>query len=89
VLIAFLFVEGIVTILYALEHRAAISGRWGWMLASGIIDVGLGVLLLAGLPGTALWALGLLVGINLLFGGWALILMALDARPTAAGAAPG
>ncbi|MFZ1906312.1 MAG: DUF308 domain-containing protein [Steroidobacteraceae bacterium] len=89
VLIAFLFVEGIVTILYALEHRAAISGRWGWMLASGIIDVGLGVLLLAGLPGTALWALGLLVGINLLFGGWALILMALHARPTAAGAAPG
>lgn len=85
VLIAFLFVEGIVTILYALEHRSALSGHWGWMLASGIIDVGLGVLLLAGLPGTALWALGLLVGINLLFGGWALILMALHARPTAAG----
>ncbi len=86
VLIAFLFVEGIVTILYSLEHRTALSGRWGWMLASGIIDVGLGLLLLAGLPGTALWALGLLVGINLLFGGWALILMALYARPTVSGA---
>ena len=75
--------------MFALDHKRELSGRWGWMLASGIIDVGLGVLLLAGLPGTALWALGLLVGINLLFGGWALILMALDARPTAAGAAPG
>jgi uncharacterized membrane protein HdeD (DUF308 family) len=80
VLIAFLLVEGGVTIMYALEHRSAPSGRWGWMLASGIVDVFLGVLLFAGLPGTALWALGLLVGLNMLFGGWALILMALHAR---------
>jgi uncharacterized membrane protein HdeD (DUF308 family) len=86
VLIAFLLVEGVVSILYALEHRSALSGRWGWMLASGALDVFLGVILLLGLPGTALWALGLLLGINLLFGGWALILMALHARP-AAGAA--
>jgi uncharacterized membrane protein HdeD (DUF308 family) len=83
VLIAFLLVEGGVSIMYALEHRSAPSGRWGWMLASGILDVVLGLLLLAGLPGTALWALGLLVGINMLFGGWALILMALHARPAA------
>lgn len=82
VLIVFLGFEGGVTIMYALEHRAAPSGRWGWMLASGILDVVLGVLLFAGLPGTALWALGLIVGINLLFGGWALILMALHARGT-------
>lgn len=87
VLIAFLFAEGIVSIMYALEHRNALSGRWGWMLASGIIDVGLAVLLFIGLPGTALWALGLILGINLIFGGWALIFMALHARPTSAAAA--
>jgi uncharacterized membrane protein HdeD (DUF308 family) len=81
VLIAFLLLEGALTILYALEHRSALSGRWGWMLASGILDVLLGLLLFAGLPGTALWALGLLVGLNMLVGGWALIAMALDARP--------
>jgi uncharacterized membrane protein HdeD (DUF308 family) len=84
VLIAFLLLEGAVTIMYALEHRSALSGRWGWMLASGILDVGLGVLLLLGLPGTALWALGLILGINMLFGGWALIFMALAARPASA-----
>jgi uncharacterized membrane protein HdeD (DUF308 family) len=83
VLIAFLLFEGAVTILYALEHRGALSGRWGWMMTSGIIDVGLGLLLLAGLPGTALWALGLIVGINMIFGGWALIFMALHARAAA------
>jgi uncharacterized membrane protein HdeD (DUF308 family) len=87
VLIAFLFAEGAVSIMYALEHRNALSGRWGWMLASGILDVGLGVLLLIGLPATALWALGLLLGINLIFGGWALVFMALHARPTSAAAA--
>jgi len=87
VLIAFLLVEGGVSIMYALEHRNAPSGRWGWMLASGILDVFLGLLLLIGLPGTALWALGLLVGINMLFGGWALILMALHARPAVVGSA--
>ncbi len=85
VLIAFLLVEGAVSIFYALEHRTALSGRWGWMLASGIVDVVLGVILLAGLPGTALWALGLLIGINMLFGGWALIAMALATPAQAAG----
>jgi uncharacterized membrane protein HdeD (DUF308 family) len=87
VLIAFLLAEGAVSILYALEHRNALSGRWGWMLTSGIVDVVLGVVLFIGLPGTALWALGLLLGINLIFSGWALIFMALHARPTSAAAA--
>lgn len=84
VLVAFLWIEGAVTIMYALEHRAAPSGRWRWMLASGVLDLALGLMIVLGLPGTALWALGLIVGINLLFGGWALILMALHARPTGA-----
>jgi len=83
VLIAFLFIEGVASILYALEHRKGSSGRWAWMLTSGIVDVLLGVILLAGLPGTAVWALGLLIGINMIFGGWALVAMALHARSEA------
>ncbi len=81
VLIAFLFVEGFVSIMYALEHRRGSSGRWGWMLASGILDLLLGVIILSGLPGSTFWALGIILGINLLFGGWSLIAMALHARP--------
>ncbi|HTW38385.1 MAG TPA: HdeD family acid-resistance protein [Steroidobacteraceae bacterium] len=80
VLIAFLLIEGVVSVFYALEHRRGLSGRWGWMLASGVVDLVLGAILFAGLPGTAVWALGLLIGVNMLFGGWALILMALAAR---------
>jgi uncharacterized membrane protein HdeD (DUF308 family) len=41
VLIAFLILEGIVTIMFALDHRRELSGRWGWMLASGIVDLSL------------------------------------------------
>lgn len=78
ILIAFLLVEGAVTVFYALEHRSGLS-RWGIMLASGIVDLILGLMLFAGLPGTAMWALGLLIGINMLFGGWSLIFMALSA----------
>ena len=66
--------------MYAIEHRAQLSGRWGWMLASGIVDLILAGIIFAGLPGTAPWALGLLVGINMLFGGTAMIGMALAAR---------
>jgi uncharacterized membrane protein HdeD (DUF308 family) len=80
-LIAFLILEGIVTIMFALEHRRELSGRWGWMLVSGIVDLVLAAAILIGLPGTAAWAMGLIVGINLLFGGAALIGMALAARP--------
>jgi uncharacterized membrane protein HdeD (DUF308 family) len=79
-LIVFFTIEGVLTIMYALEHKKELSGRWGWMLTSGIIDLILAAIILAGLPGTAAWALGLLVGINMLFGGTALIAMAMHAR---------
>jgi len=80
VLIAFFVIESVASIMFALDHKRELSGRWGWMLASGIIDLILAAIILAGLPGTAAWAIGLLVGINMVFGGSALIAMALHAR---------
>jgi len=83
VLIAFFIIEGISTIFFALDHRREFSGQWGWMLASGVVDLVLAAMLLMGYPSTAVWALGLLVGINMIFGGVALIAMALHARKEA------
>ena len=80
VLIVFFLVEGIATIMFALDHKRELSGQWGWMLFSGIVDLVLSGIIFFGLPGTAAWAIGLLVGINMVFGGVALISMALHAR---------
>ncbi len=80
VLIVFFVVEGLASIMYALEHRRELSGRWEWMLISGIIDLLLAAIIFAGFPGTAAWALGLLVGINMIFGGMALVAIATHAR---------
>ncbi len=87
VLIVFFIVEGVASIMFALEHKRELSGRWGWMLVNGITDLILAAIILAGLPGTVAWALGLLVGIDMVFGGMALIAMALHARDTGPGQA--
>lgn len=80
VLTVFLVLEGLASIMYAFDHRRELSGRWGMMLVSGAIDLILAGIIFVGLPGTAAWAIGLLVGINMVFGGSALIAMALHAR---------
>src|ERR1700753_3060938 len=77
---AYFLAEGVATIMYALEHRKELSGRWSWMLVAGLMDIVIAFFIIAGLPGSAEWAIGLLVGINLLFGGATLIGMALAAR---------
>ncbi|MCP3374374.1 HdeD family acid-resistance protein [Bradyrhizobium cajani] len=80
VLGAYFLAEGVATIMYALEHRRELSGRWSWLLISGLVDIAISFMVIAGLPSSADWAIGVLVGINLLFGGATLIGMALAAR---------
>ena len=77
---AYFLAEGVATIMYALEHRRELSDRWSWMLIAGLMDILIAAIIIMGLPGSAEWAIGLLVGINLLFGGATLIGVALAAR---------
>jgi uncharacterized membrane protein HdeD (DUF308 family) len=56
------------------------TGRWVLLLVGGIIDLGLAGLVIAGWPDTSVFILGLYIGINLLFTGFALISAALGAR---------
>jgi uncharacterized membrane protein HdeD (DUF308 family) len=86
VLVAFFIVEGVASIMFALDHRRELPERWSWMLVSGIVDLVLATLILLGLPGSAAWAMGLLVGINMMMGGIALIAMAITARSLDPGA---
>jgi uncharacterized membrane protein HdeD (DUF308 family) len=80
ILTVFLALEGVISIMFALDHKRELSGRWAMMLISGVVDLILAGVIAAGLPGTAVWAIGLLVGVNMIFGGSALIAMALHAR---------
>jgi len=80
VLGAYFLAEGVTTIMYALEHRRELSGRWSWLLISGLVDIAIAFMVVMGLPSSAEWAIGVLVGINLLFGGATMIGMALAAR---------
>jgi uncharacterized membrane protein HdeD (DUF308 family) len=52
---------------------------WVWLLFAGIVAVALGILILAQLPSSAVWAIGLLVGVNLMVSGWAYVFLALAA----------
>jgi uncharacterized membrane protein HdeD (DUF308 family) len=61
-----LMVGGVFKIIAALSHRFA---AWGWPLVSGLIDLILGVMIWSEWPASALWVIGLFVGISLVFRG--------------------
>lgn len=80
VLIAFFIVEGVFQIAGSIAYREVFPESWGWLLVSGIADLVLAALIVAGWPGTAGWALGLIVGVNLITSGVAVIMVAVMAR---------
>jgi uncharacterized membrane protein HdeD (DUF308 family) len=84
VLVAFFIIDGAAMVFLSIGHRRELSGKWEWMLFNGVIDLILAGIIISGFPGTLFWALGLLIGIDLLFGGAALIAMGSAARNVAA-----
>jgi uncharacterized membrane protein HdeD (DUF308 family) len=76
----FLMVGGLFKVVAALSYRFA---AWGWTLASGVIDLILGVMIWREWPASALWVIGLFLGINLIFRGfnWVALGVALRASP--------
>ncbi len=78
ILAAFFAAQGVLKIIRAVQHKK--MPAWGWFLFDGILSLGLGILILAGWPSTAVWALGLLVGVDLLFGGSTMLFIGLGAR---------
>lgn len=77
-LIAYFAIEGVVEAVMGLRLRP--EPRWGWMTASGVVSLLLAGLLWAGFPSTALWAVGLLFGVNLLSTGLSLVAIAMVGR---------
>jgi uncharacterized membrane protein HdeD (DUF308 family) len=82
-LAAFFAGEGIFSVMYSVEHKREMSGRWGWILLNGLVDLGLAAIILIAFQTSAGWVLGLLIGIDMVLGGTALIAIALEAHATA------
>jgi uncharacterized membrane protein HdeD (DUF308 family) len=79
-LACYLMVGGIFKVVAAMAYRFA---AWGWSLAGGIIDVILGLMIWQGWPASALWVIGLFVGIDLIFRGfnWIALGLAMHSLP--------
>ena len=77
-LIVFFMVEGISKVIFSLTIRP--FPNWGWVFASGIIGILLAFYLWASLPVTAIWLLGVLLGIQLISEGAALGYLAWQVR---------
>ena len=77
-LIVFFMIEGLSKVVFALTIRP--FPNWGWMLASGAIGIVLSLILWASLPVTALWLVGLLLGIQLISVGAATAYLAWQVR---------
>lgn len=67
----FFLAQGIVNIVVSFVESG--MRGWGWLLFNGVVSLILGALIWAELPSSAAWAIGLLVGIWLIFDGWAMI----------------
>lgn len=80
VLTGFFIAEGIFQIAASFTYRDVVPGSWAWMLLSGICDLALAAIIVFSWPVSAVWTLGLLVGINLITSGFAIFIAAIEAR---------
>lgn len=77
-LAASLIASGLVMIVASFTSKAG-QGRW-WILLSGVVTAIAGLILAAGWPLSGVWALGMILAIDLTFQGWALIAFGLALR---------
>jgi uncharacterized membrane protein HdeD (DUF308 family) len=66
----FLMVGGIFRIIFAVSEQFA---GWGWVLLNGAVTFFLGLMIYKQWPASSLWVIGLFIGIDLIFNGWAWI----------------
>ena len=78
VLTAFFIAEGAFQVVASFSYRDVLPDSWGWMLASGIADIVLAGLIIYFWPQSASWTLGLIVGVNLITTGLAILMTAIE-----------
>ena len=84
VLAIFFLVIGIFRILVGIQARGQVPNA-GWTIVNGVLAVLIAVLVIANLPSSSAWAIGLLVGIQLLFDGIIMVVAAQQGKKLTAG----
>ena len=74
---AFFFVGGLFRMVSSLMYQ---FDHWGLMFLNGLVSFILGILIVMEWPVTALWLIGLFVGIDMLLSGWSWIFLSLAAK---------
>ncbi len=73
ILLAYFVVDGIFAIFAGVRGKGAPG--WGWMIVSGVASVVLAIILWRQWPVSGVFAIGLLVGIRLIFTGWSIAML--------------
>ena len=82
VMMVVFLMEGVVSILLAMRMSGHMR-NWGWLAFSGLCSLIIGAIILIGWPETAVWTLGVLLGVNFLSTGLSLVMLGKTARESA------
>lgn len=74
----FLALDGVLAVGFALEHRRHLTARWMWLLGNGLADIVFAAIILLWLPTSAIWALGIFIGADMMISGFTLIALGAD-----------
>ncbi|MGI9456670.1 MAG: DUF308 domain-containing protein [Aeoliella sp.] len=74
---AFFIVAGAFRIVVSLVERFS---QWGWVFLNGVVTLIVGLIIYDTFPVSALWLIGLLLGLDLLFHGWSWMMLAMFLR---------
>lgn len=77
-LAVFFLFEGLVKLFLAFQVRPA--ANWTWIFTSGLLSLFISTVIWLNWPGDALWVIGLLLGVNILFSGWATVMFTMGMR---------
>ena len=82
ILAIFFLLIGVLRLIAGIASRGKVPNA-GWTIVNGVLSIVIAVLVIGDLPSSAAWAIGLLVGIQLLFDGFALIATAMAGKQLA------
>jgi uncharacterized membrane protein HdeD (DUF308 family) len=82
ILAIFFLLIGVLRLIAGIASRGKVPNA-GWTIVNGVLSIVIAVLVIGDLPSSAAWAIGLLVGIQLLFDGFALIATAMAGKKLA------